>query len=931
MSVLSILLQLQSFLSTETLQYMEGMGNMTRARDMMSRFECSGCSHIGMQQAWPPRRVFETSKPTARRLVCRPCGAVELSSDASSAAPEAAAMAFDSAAAPMPLQFSSMAVAPQPADYTAVAGVASSHVAVLQQPSLAPEAEQPQPSMRGNPFAPLMRQSSTEGNSGALGAVKPVASKAHAAPKAKPVDATADPKPSAAAAVAKAGSDLTKAQKKNAQRSRRRQGKPQLAPTVGGMAKENCTPPNPPVSETTDAAESVASCAPSDADLPFAMADVAAEAAAQSAGLFGLLAYDAVIILMERLHADVDVRALACTCKHMASVAQDGLLWRVLFAKHYPASQLSAASLGDWKHTFMLELSSNADALMCYHSKVELGAYDEKRRKPEVLGFPLTFTVNPRTREIDHIYSPLDTLAFSAFADDGVRRSVWGEKFTHFLPLYLTPAHYEAGKPTLRNLMVQLLAPSPTWAHARGRWDPEMALDVIPKLLCTLIVLLVDKGVAASDVFINGFIQIYRLLHALADDHPQLRVIVTKRVRAFISDEARRTKSAEPSLGVLVPLLALTQGLRWCDLAWPLLEEMMDRGVLFACKDQPALATPAKLETDEALRMAWEARKVANRLIMFSVGFLTRLAKTSTKDLDAFHGQPTPWLRASMRQHIRGVMAADSWPDFFKLVNAPLPSKRHMHEWLSRAVANSERKGYHKRGMDFSRVQRSGVSAILRKGESVSASPTMKAVRLEEVWRWAGHGSKFLDASALAYTFEGEPAGLVDYANQRSVTGLIASRGYTAYVDGARRVAMLHSGDQIQGNEGTHTIQLDLRALSDKVGAIWLTLSAWRMNLATYGIIRPEVRCFDPADKSNEPLARYELEGKATGEETAVVMCKIWRPAPGKSWQVTAIGELCQGRAGNYEPIHAKIASLYGKTHDAAAGRSGDDGSMDDA
>ena len=134
----------------------------------------------------------------------------------------------------------------------------------------------------------------------------------------------------------------------------------------------------------------------------------------------------------------------------------------------------------------------------------------------------------------------------------------------------------------------------------------------------------------------------------------------------------------------------------------------MDRGVLWACREHPQLAEPSKCSQAELLENTWSSRRVSNRLLMFSVGFLTRLSKVTTSQLDDFRGQPTPWLRASMRQHIRAVMAADSWPEFFKLVNAPLPSKRHMHEWLSRAVANSERKGYHKRGMDFSRVQRSG-------------------------------------------------------------------------------------------------------------------------------------------------------------------------------------------------------------------------------
>ena len=50
----------------------------------------------------------------------------------------------------------------------------------------------------------------------------------------------------------------------------------------------------------------------------------------------------------------------------------------------------------------------------------------------------------------------------------------------------------------------------------------------------------------------------------------------------------------------------------------------------------------------------------------------------------------------------------------------------------------------------------------------------------------------------------------------------------TAYGEGARRVALRHSGDQIDAEkrEGTHRVDIDLRALSDRVGVIYLTLSA---------------------------------------------------------------------------------------------------------
>jgi stress response protein SCP2 len=270
-----------------------------------------------------------------------------------------------------------------------------------------------------------------------------------------------------------------------------------------------------------------------------------------------------------------------------------------------------------------------------------------------------------------------------------------------------------------------------------------------------------------------------------------------------------------------------------------------------------------------------------------------------------------------MRSHMTKVLAIDSWPAFFELIKVPCPSQSYMNQWLIDSVHRSEKKGYHKKGMDFNRVQRSGISAILRKGESVSASATMRRVRLEEVWRWRGGHSLFLDASCLTYGFDGRFLTVVDYSNQHSVSGL-AQSGDGVYGRSGKR-AITHSGDVIDDDrsEGKHTINVELSSLSDKVGSLYITLSAWTAALTD--ILRPEVRCFDPDDKSGEPLARYELDGKSTGSHTAVLMARIWRATPGQRWKVTAIGEVGMGRASDYEPIkqmidqwqQANLASLH--------------------
>jgi len=647
------------------------------------------------------------------------------------------------------------------------------------------------------------------------------------------------------------------------------------------------------------------------------------------ASCFSLLGYDTLLILMESLHREADVRALACTCKHLAGMADDGMLWRTLFAKHYPQSELSVSSMHGWKYACQLELSSNAHQLTCFHTKATLGAHDEQRGRAELFGIPITFTANPRTREVDYVYSTMETLSFSAFTDDGVRRTVWGERFTHFLPMYLNATHFEAALPvitrTLRSMANE--ASATTFGKggtvvrrtgARNAQDhssqsvSELALDLLPKLLCTTVVLLADKGVAASDPLLDGYCQIYRLLLALAQRYPSMRTQVSQRLQRFVREEGARTKAREPSLGVFVPLLALANGLRWSELAWPLLHEAFDRGVLWACRDHPELAEADGCDPEQRLQWSWEGRRVACRLLAFHYGFLSRFAKVTSQALDQFSGNPTPWLRVEMRSHTAKVLAADTWPAFFDLIHVPCPSKASLNAWLLQSVTNSERKGYHARGMDFSRVQRSGVSTILRKGDSVSASATMRRIRLEQVWRWRGD-TLFLDASCLTYGWDGKradgdrPQAVVDFNHTRSVSGLHNS-GQGVYGRGGG-CAISHSGDVIRAHksEGSHTIDVNLRQLSDQVSSLYITLSAWTTPLSS--ILRPEVRCYDPDDQSGEPLARYELDGKLTGESTAVVMARVWRSAPGARWNVTAIGELGMGRASDYGPIEQIIAN----------------------
>ena len=68
------------------------------------------------------------------------------------------------------------------------------------------------------------------------------------------------------------------------------------------------------------------------------------------------------------------------------------------------------------------------DELLCYHSRTPLAE--------STLGIGVSLSRVPRTGEIRSVTPSPDLLCLRAFQKMGVRKSIDGVKFTHWLPLY---------------------------------------------------------------------------------------------------------------------------------------------------------------------------------------------------------------------------------------------------------------------------------------------------------------------------------------------------------------------------------------------------------------------------------------------------------------------------------------------------------------
>ena len=587
----------------------------------------------------------------------------------------------------------------------------------------------------------------------------------------------------------------------------------------------------------------------------------------------------------------------------------------------------------EWKLAYKLTLTHIVDSLRC--------SYTHKNFFEDVLGVGLDFTVNPKTRRVDYISLSQDLLSDTAWRAQKVRADTFGNELKLFLPLFFSEDHFQRALPALKKTFVRLCPDRST-----TRFQPDMVLDVLPKMINTFIVLVADEGVAASRKSFEGMTRVHRLFLALCHQFPCIKTEAVRRLRLFASKEAQRSKAAVPSLGNLLPLLMICDQsqVSWRSVSSAYLSENFDRNVLWVCKAHPKLERPvveSAAEEEERLQLSLEAMTVSSRLLMFHVYVLQSLCKGTTENranvYDRFFGQlepedgveskedsdghlsnpasadggkeqcQQPLAMAGMAQvkgaaplsfaHFRGevarILAVDTWPAFFAAVFISCPSKPALARLLRKSVANSRRRKYHREGMNFASVQSGGTSKLLAKGQQFTAQAGLRLVVFTDVWGFkADKGNKYLDATCLLYRGK-QLAGSVDFSK-------------TAF--GGQ--AVVHSGDVMRHGGGTHTITLDLLALDQDITSCVFVISAYA-GATLMDILSPSIAFTDAdAGPGAEPLCTYDLDAHdKVSHLTAVVMCKLYRARQG-GWHVLAIGDAHRGSASDYGPIHQAVQKL---------------------
>jgi len=295
----------------------------------------------------------------------------------------------------------------------------------------------------------------------------------------------------------------------------------------------------------------------------------------------------------------------------------------------------------------------------------------------------------------------LELLSVQAFEVHHVNESVWKEQFNMFLPLILCPDHAKRARKTLVESLRKI-------ANKKELTSiPDVVLYVLPKLMNTMIVSMMQGKTDETKFYVESFISerallgycsFHHMLLFFANEYPAIQTRIDSIVEKFMASPDDQQKSVVPDLGEFLALMSLSKH-SWNELAKPLLKELLTRNVLWTLKKHPNfVGAPGP----EKIQQMWGACRTSWRLVMFQVYFLDSFGHPQGKSWDYMlehynrsFGRPNEVMKNKLHEAVLTMAKVQSWPQFFNFLHVPCPSQAKFAQTLSTAVKTSSLRGYH--------------------------------------------------------------------------------------------------------------------------------------------------------------------------------------------------------------------------------------------
>ena len=387
----------------------------------------------------------------------------------------------------------------------------------------------------------------------------------------------------------------------------------------------------------------------------------------------------------------------------------------------------------------------DANTICCFHTR--------KNHTQATLGFGLNLEFYPRAAgdkspaRLAYVHTTSDIISYDAYEAHGLRQNLWKAPFTHWFPAFIDDVHWHRGGRVAANAMLAKIFGVDVATVAK---TPELVLELVPKVLNTMV-LSIMKGVShASIAALHAYCQWAHVLTGFCQEYPGVQAAIDAKVRGFVSSEFGRNKYNCPALGEFLPLLLFTNKYSWADVAADYLSETFDRNSKWILAKHPELndtcaeltrrtktqeGTVAHGTSQARIGKSFACSQTSMRLLCFHVALLRSFdfIRRGSQEVDAqsmarfqchrspsspvngllptsrlkayfdrTNGRTTPELEKALQNEIFkiqeiGKLPGVRWAEVFAYLRLPCPSDAYLSSWLRCSMRNSGRRHYHQR------------------------------------------------------------------------------------------------------------------------------------------------------------------------------------------------------------------------------------------
>jgi ubiquitin-protein ligase len=355
--------------------------------------------------------------------------------------------------------------------------------------------------------------------------------------------------------------------------------------------------------------------------------------------------------------------------------------------------------------------------------------------------------------------SEFDVLSLQAYKEFHIRRSVQGLPFQYWLPLPISPRHYESVKDEV-NASAGQIATAATL-------DPPTPVNVIYHFMNDVVVKLSQEASKsferpnygysetpqstlkhASEKAIESYFHLFHLLLCLAT--PAVVQSANGTLQAFLSGQT--SKTACPNLGHLLITVLISDTEMTQELTMAIIKETVIRNVVWMLDARGAGMSElsymeASAVSEYRLQKTFEASKTSYRLLMFlnllrlttnqATGGLRKTVSQLRDEMFDRHGAPPKGASTRLANDIKRLHAVNTFPDFLKAMGVQkMPTAAEFTTFLRRSVEESVAKGYSVWGLS------QGRALVLRKIKEPNVE-VRRAQDSKPQWRATKNGSFF--------------------------------------------------------------------------------------------------------------------------------------------------------------------------------------------